>query len=139
MPVIANTGATLLIRHESARQRLGLSCRASSCPKISNARHLLPKFLAPVTPSWRRTLLNNGDAKTPNGDFRHFGGLVPRVRLQFSKRRLPEPAYLAIPAGLLLNSGERQFAANVWLPGMDSNHELDRFLKSRNLLILQSR
>jgi hypothetical protein len=27
---------------------------------------------------------------------------------------------------------------NVWLPGMDSNHELDRILKSRNLLILQS-
>jgi hypothetical protein len=27
----------------------------------------------------------------------------------------------------------------VWLPGMDSNHELDRILKSRNLLILQSR
>jgi hypothetical protein len=26
-----------------------------------------------------------------------------------------------------------------WLPGMDSNHELDRFLKSRNLLILKSR
>ncbi len=26
-----------------------------------------------------------------------------------------------------------------WLPGMDSNHELDRILKSRNLLILQSR
>jgi hypothetical protein len=28
---------------------------------------------------------------------------------------------------------------NVWLPGMDSNHELDRILKSRNLLILKSR
>src|SRR5581483_6242697 len=28
---------------------------------------------------------------------------------------------------------------NVWLPGMDSNHELDNILKSRNLLILQSR
>ena len=27
----------------------------------------------------------------------------------------------------------------VWLPGMGSNHELDRILKSRNLLILQSR
>jgi hypothetical protein len=27
----------------------------------------------------------------------------------------------------------------VWLPGMGSNHELDRFLKSRNLLILNSR
>jgi hypothetical protein len=26
-----------------------------------------------------------------------------------------------------------------WLPGMDSNHDLDRFLKSNNLLILQSR
>jgi hypothetical protein len=26
-----------------------------------------------------------------------------------------------------------------WLPGMDSNHELDRILNSRNLLILQSR
>jgi site-specific DNA recombinase len=26
-----------------------------------------------------------------------------------------------------------------WLPGMDSNHELDKILKSRNLLILQSR
>jgi hypothetical protein len=26
-----------------------------------------------------------------------------------------------------------------WLPGMDSNHELDRILKSHNLLILQSR
>jgi hypothetical protein len=25
-----------------------------------------------------------------------------------------------------------------WLPGMDSNHELDTLLKSRNLLILQS-
>jgi hypothetical protein len=66
-------------------------------------------------------LLNNGDAKTPNGDFRHFGGLVPRVRLQFSKRRLPEPAYLAIPAGLLLNSGERQFVAKVWLAKQLSN------------------
>src|SRR6266852_5626782 len=36
MPVIANTGATLLIGHESARQRLGLSCRTSSCTTISN-------------------------------------------------------------------------------------------------------
>jgi hypothetical protein len=27
----------------------------------------------------------------------------------------------------------------VWLPGMDSNHELDIFLKAHNLLILQSR
>ena len=27
----------------------------------------------------------------------------------------------------------------IWLPGMDSNHELDRILKSHNLLILQSR
>jgi len=27
----------------------------------------------------------------------------------------------------------------LWLPGMDSNHELDRFLKSHNLLILKSR
>jgi len=27
----------------------------------------------------------------------------------------------------------------IWLPGMDSNHELDKFLKSHNLLILQSR
>jgi site-specific DNA recombinase len=27
----------------------------------------------------------------------------------------------------------------VWLPGMDSNHELDKILKSHNLLILQSR
>jgi hypothetical protein len=27
----------------------------------------------------------------------------------------------------------------VWLPGMGSNHELDKFLKSRKLLILQSR
>jgi len=26
-----------------------------------------------------------------------------------------------------------------WLPGMDSNHKLDKFLKSHNLLILQSR
>src|SRR5262249_8629178 len=26
----------------------------------------------------------------------------------------------------------------IWLPGMDSNHELDRILKSHNLLILQS-
>jgi len=26
-----------------------------------------------------------------------------------------------------------------WLPGMDSNHELDKILNSRNLLILQSR
>ena len=26
----------------------------------------------------------------------------------------------------------------VWLPGMDSNHELDKILNSRNLLILQS-
>jgi hypothetical protein len=26
-----------------------------------------------------------------------------------------------------------------WLPGMDSNHELDKILRSRNLLILQSR
>jgi site-specific DNA recombinase len=26
-----------------------------------------------------------------------------------------------------------------WLPGMDSNHELDTILMSRNLLILQSR
>jgi hypothetical protein len=26
-----------------------------------------------------------------------------------------------------------------WLPGMDSNHELDRILMSHNLLILQSR
>ena len=25
-----------------------------------------------------------------------------------------------------------------WLPGMDSNHELDRILKSHNLLILKS-
>ncbi len=27
----------------------------------------------------------------------------------------------------------------IWLPGTDSNHELDRILKSHNLLILQSR
>jgi hypothetical protein len=27
----------------------------------------------------------------------------------------------------------------IWLPGMDSNHELDKFLNFRNLLILQSR
>ena len=27
----------------------------------------------------------------------------------------------------------------VWLPGMGSNHELDRILKPRKLLILQSR
>ena len=26
----------------------------------------------------------------------------------------------------------------IWLPGMDSNHELDKILMSRNLLILQS-
>ena len=26
----------------------------------------------------------------------------------------------------------------VWLPDMDSNHELDKFLKSRNLLIIKS-
>ena len=30
-------------------------------------------------------------------------------------------------------------AEKQWLPGMDSNHELDKFLKSRNLLILKSR
>ena len=48
MPVIANTGATLLIGHESAMQRLGLSCRTSSCTKISNAQPIA-KFLAPVT------------------------------------------------------------------------------------------
>ena len=50
MPVTANTGATLFIGHESARQRLGLSCRTSSCTKISNAQVYRPKFLAPVTP-----------------------------------------------------------------------------------------
>jgi hypothetical protein len=27
----------------------------------------------------------------------------------------------------------------IWLPGMDSNHKLDMFLKSHNLLILKSR
>ena len=27
----------------------------------------------------------------------------------------------------------------IWLPGMDSNHELDKILKSHKLLILQSR
>jgi hypothetical protein len=27
----------------------------------------------------------------------------------------------------------------IWLPGMDSNHELNRFWKYRNLLILKSR
>src|SRR6202521_5820499 len=36
MPVIANTGATLLIGHESARQRFRLSSRTSSCTRISN-------------------------------------------------------------------------------------------------------
>jgi len=38
---------------------------------------------------------------------------------------------------------ERKGAQNLkfeeWLPGMDSNHELDMILMSRNLLILQSR
>jgi hypothetical protein len=29
--------------------------------------------------------------------------------------------------------------AKLWLPGMDSNHELDKIFKARNLLILQSR
>jgi len=29
--------------------------------------------------------------------------------------------------------------SDIWLPGMDSNHELDTILKSRNLLILKSR
>jgi hypothetical protein len=33
----------------------------------------------------------------------------------------------------------REVRECYWLPGMDSNHELDRFCKHRNLLILQSR
>jgi hypothetical protein len=37
-------------------------------------------------------------------------------------------------------AGLQEAAQNEhWLPGMDSNHELDKILKSRNLLILQSR
>ena len=35
--------------------------------------------------------------------------------------------------------GTKKAKTENWLPGMDSNHELDRFLKSRNLLILQTR
>src|ERR1700674_5128537 len=57
MPVIANTGATLLIGHESARQRFGLSCRSSSCTKISNAQPIA-KFLAPVTPELASDAVN---------------------------------------------------------------------------------
>jgi len=34
-------------------------------------------------------------------------------------------------------NGINQFAK--WLPGMDSNHELDKILKARKLLILRSR
>jgi hypothetical protein len=37
----------------------------------------------------------------------------------------------------LATSGSANF--DNWLPGMDSNHELDRILKSHNLLILKSR
>lgn len=48
MPVITNTGATLLIGHESAKQRLGHSCRTSPYTTMSNDS-TLAKFLMPVT------------------------------------------------------------------------------------------
>ena len=35
-------------------------------------------------------------------------------------------------------NGPMSSKAKLWLPDMDSNHELDRILKSHNLLILQS-
>ena len=37
------------------------------------------------------------------------------------------------------NAGRARRELEVWLPGIGSNHELDRILKPSNLLILQSR
>lgn len=52
-------------------------------------------------PSIATQLLNNGEPKTPNGEFRRSRRLLGESTASATKRRRSEPAHLAIPAGLL--------------------------------------
>jgi hypothetical protein len=85
------------------------------------------------------TLLNNGEAKTPNGDILPFRRFRPGSAAPASQPRLAKPACLALQGHSALTNGERKFVGKRWLPGMDSNHELDKILNAHKLLILQSR
>jgi hypothetical protein len=63
------------------------------------------------------------------------GKIVPAWRQPFDMIALANESAQTETVGELTESGLNQ----NWLPGMDSNHELDRILMSHNLLILQSR
>jgi site-specific DNA recombinase len=62
------------------------------------------------------------------------GKIVPAWRQPFDMIALANESAQTETVGELTESGLNQ----NWLPGMDSNHELDRILMSHNLLILQS-
>jgi len=63
------------------------------------------------------------------------GKIVPAWRQPFDMIALANESTQVETGGERTETGLNQ----NWLPGMDSNHELDRFLESHNLLILQSR
>ena len=66
--------------------------------------------------SGSRSLLNNGEAKTPNGEFRPFRRFRAEGAAPASKRRRSEPACLARQGNSALTNGERKFDGNKWLP-----------------------
>jgi hypothetical protein len=76
--------------------------------------------------SWRRTLLNNGEAKAPNGDNRPFRRFRAESAAPASKWRLLGPACLALWGYPALTNRERKFVANKWLPGPTRRTRLRR-------------
>ena len=68
-------------------------------------------------------LLNNGEATTPNGDFRPFRRFGAESAAPPAKGDSRDPRILALRSSLALTNRERKFVGNEWLPGMDSNHD----------------
>ncbi len=67
-------------------------------------------------PAGAAELLNNGDANTPNGEFRPLPGFRPRGYLVHTNGRRTEPANLAAQNGLLFTNGERPFVSKRVAP-----------------------